>query len=68
LDRIAEAFARNFRVLAPDLRGHGDSSWTSAAAYTLPNFRVIDVPEAGHWVHHDQPEIFIEDTRKFLLG
>jgi pimeloyl-ACP methyl ester carboxylesterase len=41
-DSIAEAFLPHFRVLAPDLRGHGDSSWTSGAAYTIPEF-VLDI-------------------------
>jgi pimeloyl-ACP methyl ester carboxylesterase len=33
----------------------------------IPNHRLINVPEAGHWVHHDQAELFIEEARKFLL-
>jgi len=32
-DRVAEAFAGDFRVIAPDLRGHGDSSWATGAMY-----------------------------------
>jgi pimeloyl-ACP methyl ester carboxylesterase len=51
-DRVAEAFLQDFRVLAPDLRGHGDSSWTSGAAYTLPEF-VLDLSALidiiGNW-------------------
>ena len=27
-DRIAEAFSDRYRVVACDLRGHGDSEWT----------------------------------------
>lgn len=27
-DRIADAFAGRYRVIAPDLRGHGDSQWS----------------------------------------
>jgi pimeloyl-ACP methyl ester carboxylesterase len=28
--------------------------------------RVANVPAAGHWVHHDQLEVFLELTRGFL--
>jgi len=41
-DRIAEAFMRDFRVLAPDLRGHGDSSWTKGAIYSIAEY-VLDL-------------------------
>ena len=27
---------------------------------------VVDVDQAGHWLHHDQPEIFLRETRAFL--
>jgi hypothetical protein len=27
---------------------------------------LISGPKAGHWVHHDQLEIFVEETRKFF--
>jgi pimeloyl-ACP methyl ester carboxylesterase len=41
-DRIAQAFCREFRVVAPDLRGHGDSSWAPGAIYSIPEF-VLDL-------------------------
>ena len=28
--------------------------------------RWVIVPEAGHWLHHDQPQIAIDETRAFL--
>ena len=37
-DKVAEAFAGDYRVIAPDLRGHGDSDWTSDGAYDLTDF------------------------------
>lgn len=37
-DRIAEAFCDRYRVVACDLRGHGDSEWTNGSHYELPEF------------------------------
>lgn len=33
-DGLAERFADRFRVVAPDLRGHGESQWSPENAYT----------------------------------
>lgn len=34
-DWTAEALAKDWRVIAPDLRGHGDSAWTSDGQYSM---------------------------------
>jgi len=51
-DAVAEAFAGEWRVIAPDIRGHGDSDWASDGAYDLTDFvqdfvaitRALDLP------------------------
>jgi pimeloyl-ACP methyl ester carboxylesterase len=35
-------------------------------AQVIKNHRLVKVPNAGHWVHHDQLEIFLAETKKFL--
>ena len=50
-DWVARALREHYHVLAPDLRGHGDSSWTIGGHYTLSEFvldlsRLIDCLEA----------------------
>jgi pimeloyl-ACP methyl ester carboxylesterase len=37
-DDVAQALAGTYRVIVPDLRGHGDSQWAAAGGYTLPCF------------------------------
>lgn len=37
-DHIASALAPDYRVLALDLRGHGDSSWVSPPAYEVEDY------------------------------
>ncbi len=37
-DRIAEAFCDDYRVIAPDLRGHGDSEWTKGGYYGISEY------------------------------
>lgn len=32
----------------------------------IPNHRLIEVPSAGHWVHHDQLAQFLSETSTFL--
>ena len=34
-DRIAEALADDYYVVAPDLRGHGDSQWETGGEYSI---------------------------------
>jgi pimeloyl-ACP methyl ester carboxylesterase len=37
-DALAEQFADDFAIYAPDLRGHGDSDWASASEYAIADF------------------------------
>lgn len=41
-DHVAAAFCGTYRVVAPDLRGHGDSSWAPGAMYSIPEY-VLDL-------------------------
>jgi pimeloyl-ACP methyl ester carboxylesterase len=34
----------------------------------FPATRLIRIKNAGHWVHSEQPEIFLEALRRFLDG
>ncbi|HEY1039941.1 MAG TPA: alpha/beta fold hydrolase [Bacteroidia bacterium] len=37
-------------------------------ASRFPNYELITIPNAGHWVHAEQPDLFYEAVIKFLKG
>ncbi|WP_185265929.1 alpha/beta fold hydrolase [Halopseudomonas xiamenensis] len=37
-DQLARQLCADWHVLVPDLRGHGDSDWSSGGAYAIPDF------------------------------
>ena len=37
-DWVAQAFREDYHVIAPDLRGHGDSQWVIGAQYTIIDY------------------------------
>ena len=37
-DRLATALSPDYRVIAPDLRGHGDSQWAPSGSYRLLDY------------------------------
>ena len=59
------------RIQAPVLLIRGTESWApdpekSGRAVTIENYRSVTVQDAGHWVHHDQLERFLEVVMEFL--
>lgn len=34
----------------------------------IPDCRLVSVPDAGHWPHHDQLDLFLKETAPFLRG
>src|SRR5690348_9985859 len=41
-DRVATALREHFHIVAPDLRGHGDSAWAIGSTYSMIDY-VLDV-------------------------
>jgi len=61
------------RIDCPVLLFRGMESWASdpekdGRAKALKNYRLINVPNAGHWLHHDQLELFLRETKEFLAA
>jgi pimeloyl-ACP methyl ester carboxylesterase len=70
---VAEVEALWARVACPTLLVYGKESWASnpaedGRARHFKNARVVLVEKAGHWVHHDQTDFFVETVGGFLQG
>lgn len=70
LDDMAELLGQ---ITCPVLVFWGMESWatdpeTDSRISTLKNYRMVRVPDAGHWVHHDQLEIFLSEAKPFLAS
>jgi pimeloyl-ACP methyl ester carboxylesterase len=58
-------------ITCPTLLIYGARSWASdpvkdGRAKHFKTARVVTVPDAGHWVHHDQFDKFMEELKAFL--
>jgi pimeloyl-ACP methyl ester carboxylesterase len=68
LDEAAEVLRQ---IACPTLLFWGRESFAKdpehdPLAAEIANRRVVKVDRAGHWLHHDQLEIFLRETKKFL--
>ena len=59
------------RITCPTLLVRGEDSWASdpvkdGRIESFKSARLVNVAKAGHWVHHDQLEVFLREVRKFL--
>lgn len=55
-DWVARALRHDWHVIAPDLRGHGDSAWSADGAYLMP-YHVYDFTQLIH--HLNVPQVTI---------
>jgi len=61
------------KIACPTLLFWGKKSWavdpeTDGRAAMIQDYRLVKVDQAGHWVHHDQLEVFLAETKRFLAG
>jgi pimeloyl-ACP methyl ester carboxylesterase len=59
------------QITCPVLLFRGTESWASdpekdGRATAFKSYELVNVERAGHWVHHDQLEIFLKTVREFL--
>ncbi|MGE0848859.1 MAG: alpha/beta fold hydrolase [Hyphomicrobiaceae bacterium] len=46
-DWVAEALGHDWHIIAPDLRGHGDSQWSQDGSYTMAGY-IYDLAQLVH--------------------
>lgn len=68
---IADAAEVFSRITSPVLLFWGLESFapvpaTDPRVTAMSHCRVVPVPKAGHWVHHDQLDLFLQETSAFL--
>jgi pimeloyl-ACP methyl ester carboxylesterase len=61
------------QITCPVLLFRGEESWAAdpvedGRASAFHNARIVTIKDAGHWVHHDQLDQFLEITKDFLLS
>jgi pimeloyl-ACP methyl ester carboxylesterase len=61
------------RIVCPALLFWGKESFArdpelTGEAAAIRDHRVVRVEHAGHWVHHDQLEVFLRETKRFLAN
>jgi pimeloyl-ACP methyl ester carboxylesterase len=59
-------------ITCPVLLVWGHESWLpdpeiDDRAYAIGDRQVLKVEGAGHWVHHDRLDVFLEESKRFLL-
>jgi pimeloyl-ACP methyl ester carboxylesterase len=69
---IDEQRAIYAEIVCPVLLVWGRDSWmpdpdTEDRSLAIRNRRVLKVAGAGHWVHHDRLDLFLEESTRFLL-
>jgi pimeloyl-ACP methyl ester carboxylesterase len=69
---VADLRAIFARITCPTLLFWGVESWlpdpeSDDRASAIQNHRLVKVPGAGHWVHHDRLDLFLEESTRFLL-
>ncbi len=59
------------KITCPTLLFWGRESWAQdpeidGRAAVIRDHKLVKVDKAGHWVHHDQLELFLRETKQFL--
>jgi pimeloyl-ACP methyl ester carboxylesterase len=58
-------------ITCPTLLCYGEKSWasnpeTDGRISIFQNAKVVSFPDAGHWLHHDRYEMFMDELNRFL--
>ena len=61
------------QIRCPVLLVRGDESWAGdpeedGRASAFHDYRSVTIKNAGHWVHHDQLDVFMSHVERFLAA
>jgi esterase len=62
----AEPYRGPVLWLAGARSGYIRREYSAAMRALFPRVQLVKIKGAGHWVHSEQPEVFIATTRRFL--
>jgi len=70
---IADAMVIWSQITAPTLLIKGNESWAvdpekTGRADAITNRKTVIIEDAGHWVHHDQLDVFMGHLEEFLAA
>ena len=74
IDRVGESLAANAYFDRPTIFLRGGDSWyikdedLDQIEMHFPQADLVTIPNAGHWLHAQQPEAFFEAVTDFLSG
>ena len=57
-DWVAQDLAKDYRIIAPDLRGHGDSDWAIGSSYAMRDY-IADIAQLVNQTTADDEKISI---------
>ena len=66
LDRLALTVERDVADLRPHIEARAKASERDAIAGRSPQGKHIVVPDSGHWIHLDQPQVVIDTIREMV--
>jgi pimeloyl-ACP methyl ester carboxylesterase len=72
IENVGEALAEGSRYEGPSLfLGGANSDYIlpsdlAAIQTHFPNYEWVSIPDAGHWLHAEQPEAVVKEIRRFL--
>ena len=66
-DWVAAGLRDQYHIIAPDLRGHGDSAWSASGHYTMANY-IYDLAQLVHQGRSDRGGLRFGEARSTRIG
>jgi len=64
--KLKNPFNGNVLFVKGEKSNYIDLTNLEMIANNFPKFKIVEIPQAGHWVHSENPEMFFNETNIFL--